>query len=351
MLNTRLSDWVVRNGKWIELENGFRHMPLDSAGKPCRRARAELLYFLPGRGSQRLEFNAKAVSDEMDELVLMVDNLWFGFSHWQHHEPYCCESGIAVAWGTEFHPQPGKTYRLAVRGDAQALTFAVDGAAVLTYQRPRSRPYRSVGFRTWGKTTFTDIAIETGEKIPAPPARPPAPGFIVSAAIDFFDDIMAAPFTPAMVQAMMERLRELGIRRIYWIASGRWMPQLQTDPEWRNKFEQARGKDDNFVKTVLQGWKWFQTAAQAAHAAGMEAYVFLKPFDLAPPLRLPSGEALRYRKDHCFLLDHPEMIMARRKLEAEVARDNVPGRSGVSPREKRGPGEAGSALEIVLYER
>ena len=44
--------------------------------------------------------------------------------------------------------------------------------------------------------------------------------FYISACVDFYDDAIKGPYTPELIEQMMKTLKEMGVKRVYWIHYG-----------------------------------------------------------------------------------------------------------------------------------
>ncbi len=142
-------------------------------------------------------------------------------------------------------------------------------------------------------------------------------GFFLSTLIDFEDDAARGLYRPENVEAMMAKLRDLGVRRVYWIHYG---------PEddgfmWR-KYVPELGRSVADTYTVLGDAT--QVAVAAAKRHGLEIYGVLKPYETGISMIYPEGslEAQEYGVlPHLgsripivmrFVAEHPEMRIRRR---------------------------------------
>jgi hypothetical protein len=160
----------------------------------------------------------------------------------------------------------------------------------------------------------------------AAPADQPRHRLLIEALVDFPDDVLTAPvpITPQHVNAMMQRLKELGVRRVSWGYYGDGhggfaIPTGCRDERWRN-----------YQLTCRQLGNPLKVAVEAGHRHGLEVYAYFKPYETGPGLVLPAGspEARQFgRLPHQggslgwldpFVIRHPDLRIQHR---AEGLRD------------------------------
>ncbi len=131
------------------------------------------------------------------------------------------------------------------------------------------------------------------------------------ATIDFYDEIYAAVWTPERLSAYFRMIRETGITRLYWIDQREIMDHCGQ----REVNERMTATNANFAGRLTE------TAVKLAHAAGLEIFALIKPYDLAPlcPALSPEAEdspAIPVTGGICdrfvqFAADHPEAMLQR----------------------------------------
>jgi uncharacterized lipoprotein YddW (UPF0748 family) len=134
-------------------------------------------------------------------------------------------------------------------------------------------------------TVSVDLAESaTKEKAIATVAQP-RPPFLLEALVDFVDDALAAPVpvTAKHIDSMMQRLKELGVRRVSWAYygdghGGYLVPTSCTDENWKN-----------LALTYRQLGNPLRVAVEAGHRHGLEVYAYYKPYETGPALILPKG--------------------------------------------------------------
>lgn len=157
---------------------------------------------------------------------------------------------------------------------------------------------------------------------PGLPAR--AERFDWQMTVDFCDDIIPAPCTRPMLEAMMRRLADQGYKQVNWVYHGDrnggfWDPS--GDKTW---------PDDHIARTFANlGDSDLRAGVAAAHVVGLKVHAIIKPFDLSIgganfPGTSPLGQ--QYGKydvlggrayfSFDFVAKHPELCMRRRSMPA-----------------------------------
>ena len=98
-------------------------------------------------------------------------------------------------------------------------------------------------------------------------ARP----FLLSATIDFPDDLEIGVYTPELLEAAMRLLREAGVRRVNWLAYG------SVDPA-SDLFGPILARRRYGPQSIAALGDPTTAAVRAAHAQGLELYAVMKPF-------------------------------------------------------------------------
>ena len=136
-------------------------------------------------------------------------------------------------------------------------------------------------------------------------------------AVDFFDDMIAMPWSKEMLRQFMKLNAETGIKRIYWIYHGN-----REDGFWENT---GMPWQKNYINTFEKlGNPYIKAAVEEAHAAGLEIFAVYKPFDLAIQNN-PARESLKNARIPVvggalsnafnFPVEHREALMQRRNTE------------------------------------
>ncbi len=144
-----------------------------------------------------------------------------------------------------------------------------------------------------------------------------ASDFTLSALIDFPDDALHGVYHSATVDAMMAKLREMGVRRIYWNYYGPYDDGFV----WR---KYVREGDESVVESYRILGDVIGAAVQAAKSHGLEFYSVIKPYETGFSMIYPEGspEAAQYGVlPHLgsripqvmkFVAEHPGMRIRRR---------------------------------------
>lgn len=145
----------------------------------------------------------------------------------------------------------------------------------------------------------------------------------MSALVDFPDDCADVAFTRGMVENLIDRLRWMGTRRIYWnfYQEGLWSYFDQHYSKTRETF-------DNLGDPVAAG-------CRAAHERGLEFFATIKPYETGPsyarPASSPDNLALpglpglsgTYPSDQ-WALARPEMRVKGRTADIPCGLEKVP---------------------------
>ena len=110
--------------------------------------------------------------------------------------------------------------------------------------------------------------------------------FILSATVDFPDDLMFGTYTPELLDRMMQQLKQLGVTRVYWLYYG----DVDQDSYW------AGNLIDHSIfpygpKTLANIGEPLKAAVPFAHAHGLEIYAVLKPYNTGMAGTYPEGAA------------------------------------------------------------
>jgi len=113
---------------------------------------------------------------------------------------------------------------------------------------------------------------------PAASRRP----FVLSATVDFPDDVNNGVYTPELVDVMLGRLKRMGVTRVYWNYYG------DTDPDsyWAGRIFDRVSYGRETLRRIGEPVK---AATLIAHKRGIELFAVIKPFDLGGPAITPEG--------------------------------------------------------------
>ena len=218
------------------------------------------------------------------------------------------------AYDDEVFPETlNEVNRIEIIGDPQRVRFLLNGRELFAGERPFLRPYRQIELKTRAGAVISNLAIECeGPHKKRQPHRRQAPP-LVSACVDFGDDLLYAPYTSEMLDLMVQRLAEVNVQRIYWLHTMYLKPEAfgpDADPELSRNLAAAPKSivGTNALQTMKDCYPFLPKICRAAHARGMSVYATLKPFDLP---NFPSrGKPSPWVLDH-FQDSHPEAAMAR----------------------------------------
>ncbi len=155
-------------------------------------------------------------------------------------------------------------------------------------------------------------AVATSRSLRGAAKRP----FLLSATVDFPDDVEFGVYTPDLLEKLVTMLRGLGVKRIYWLYYG------DVDPasEWAGTMIEYM----KFGRATLERiGEPVKAAVPVAHRHGLELYAVLKPYNTGLAGTYPAGSpgagATRLRRIGGtiqqaipFVERHPEMRIRRR---------------------------------------
>lgn len=136
-------------------------------------------------------------------------------------------------------------------------------------------------------------------------------------AVDFFDDLINAPFYEKTFKNMMRQFKAWGVKRVYWIDEGAYNCGLW---DWTPHYQVTK----NAAITYQEAGEFKKAAVRYAHEEGLEIFIVIKPFDFGFKTMLAYGhpETARLSKGLRmvggilpsgvkFVFDHPRYLMAR----------------------------------------
>ena len=105
--------------------------------------------------------------------------------------------------------------------------------------------------------------------------------FLLSATVDFPDDLRHGIYTLELLDEAMTQLKSMGVRRVYWNYYG----DVDPDSYWAgNIFRHPYGQE-----TLDRIGEPLKAAVAAAHRHGLEIYGVLKPYDTGGSGTFPEG--------------------------------------------------------------
>ena len=177
-------------------------------------------------------------------------------------------------------------------------------------------------------------AVVLKQRIWAQPSQTNAP-FLLEAYVDFVDDALRSPvtITPIHVNAMMLRLKELGVRRVTWGYYGDGHGGLLNPSGYRDP-DSASSRSGWKIYDATYGARGLgnplKAAVEAGHRHGLEVYAYFKPYETGPGMMFPEGspEAKTMGLLPCiggslcwidpFVKAHPELRIERRSDDLTV---------------------------------
>ena len=152
--------------------------------------------------------------------------------------------------------------------------------------------------------------------------------FLLSATVDFPDDVRYGPYSFELLDELMVQLRSLGVRRIYWL----YYYDIDPDSDWADNIFQRMKYGEDTLRAIGEP---LTAAVSRAHQLGMELYAVLKPYHTGTwgsyPEGTPEAEADEIKRIGetpvqaiPFVERHPYTRIRRRPLNAPPDLQSLP---------------------------
>ncbi|MFA7160915.1 MAG: hypothetical protein WC299_16585, partial [Kiritimatiellia bacterium] len=156
------------------------------------------------------------------------------------------------------------------------LRACVDGQEVVAAGDRFPMPFTGwVFLDMWGNGLIHSVRAAGGNPCQVPLYQIPprqSRDFFLEVNVDFFDDLINAPFNRKMFDELFAEFKTWGVRRCHWIDYG-----PMANGWWDHC---PLGVAENAAKTFEQVGEILPAAVRAAHAHGIEIFGMFKPFDL-----------------------------------------------------------------------
>ena len=151
--------------------------------------------------------------------------------------------------------------------------------------------------------------------------------FLLSATVDFPDDVQKGVYTHEVLDDMMVRLKRLGVQRVNWLYYG----DVDHDSFWAGGMFR-----DRYGPETLDGiGEPLAAAVGAAHKNGLEIHGVVKPYDIGGSGTFPDGSAESAKSITRriggtvqflvpFLERHPHTLIQRRPYKAPPGLSTLP---------------------------
>lgn len=153
-------------------------------------------------------------------------------------------------------------------------------------------------------------------------------GFYLSTLVDFPDDASVAVFRESNIEAMIETIARMGIRRVYWIYYG--------DESYGFFWRKGIRTWEKLAETIGHTGEPLAVAARAARKHGLEIYAVIKPYENGVAMVYPEGTAIAKEQGllphiggslpamMTFVHENPHMRIKRRTDDIPANLDGMP---------------------------
>jgi hypothetical protein len=291
---------------WIEVE---RRYTFENGGLRSNGA-AHFQFLIPGGTPReiRVELEVEAVQGASlgfgDGTMLMLVDL----ERPEHRILYSGQYSLASSTTRAPH-RSGRSHVVFEMG-SHRLRASINGKIVLDSTDPRGTPLGSlfeIGF--WEDCLVFKIEIVAETSSEQANEISGAERFHTEIGMDFFDDLIAAPWDSSMLDRLFAEFEAWGIRRCHWIYYGR-----MSEGWWD---EAPYGVANHARATFEKIGEFFPAAVKAAHLHGIEIYGLIKPFEMGQFNVLSSAGKLPYAGGRLgwvtdFAAQRRDLVMARK---------------------------------------
>lgn len=317
--------WRVKDGKLChilpEMADDSVESVISGAPDAGRLHRCGALeYLLPARGFERMKVGLTVAVRQRESFIIDVDEWgveWRPADGMQATLTHVLNATPSLDYDTSSVFEINTPNRIDIIAEPATVRFFMNGREMFSTRRSLPQTYRRITVTSVSGAEISDVVIE-GEGLR--PAREPAhrPKPVLAATVDFGDDVLEAPYTAEMLDILVKRLADMGIRRIYWLHSVRVRPEA-LGPSADPALAKALGAESypvhfrpdaakKYERTILNCYPFLPKVCGAAHKRGMEVYSIHKTFDLG---FFPSrGNPSAYSHDH-FQNEHTDALFQR----------------------------------------
>lgn len=159
--------------------------------------------------------------------------------------------------------------------------------------------------------------------------------FQLETIVDFADDATSSgrPLTIADIDALMQKIAALGIKRVSWAYYGDGHGGYLNPTGYREAYQ---GEWDNYNATYRGLVNPLRVAVEAGHRHGLEVYAYFKPYETGPAYAFPEGSPeakqwglLPHKGGRLvwmdpFVRDHPSLRIKRRADDLPPNLESIP---------------------------
>ena len=322
----RFGSWAVRDGKLCHLLPGVDDDSVESviSGAPGAgrlHASGSLELLLPGGGAESVAVRLTATLRRLEGFGVGIDESSVSWGPTQAMQATLNDAMNATPmldYDSNAVLATDTPVRIEIMAGPDAVRFHLDGRELFCAERLRPKPYRRIEMSSHCGVEISDMEVRCEGVRPARrPKRRVKP--LLTATVDFGDDILEAPYTAEMLDILVGRLADLGIQRVYWMHSIRANPRAlgpDADPYMAKALrtcddynaDRVPKSADHLQRTVVNCYPFLPKVCDAARKRDMQVYAVTKLFDLG--LFESRGNPSPFINDQ-FQTDHPEALFQR----------------------------------------
>ncbi len=171
---------------------------------------------------------------------------------------------------------------------------------------------------------------------PSPPGRP----FLLTATVAFPDDCSEVVFTEALLEHLLERMKWMGVRRVYWeyygdMTRGYWATAIRRPAQGGATGVNVSGIHPMKQTLLNLGEPPINVGARVARKLGLEFYAIIKPYEAGHSTSEPWGSPRRGQitglpriggisdRSYPWTVRHPEFRLRARERELPRGLDGI----------------------------
>ena len=185
-------------------------------------------------------------------------------------------SSHVLAAGRTAPPAGDGVRCLAFEFDNGRLRVLIDDVEMLSTEDPLPRPFVGmIGLQCFDSFLLRRVRVLGDGPVEEPACVVPSKqdeDFFLEVNVDYFDDLIKAPFTRNMFDQLFAEFAAWGVRRVHWIYYGG-----KKNGWWTHG---PLGVGETWAKTIENVGEIMPTVVEAAHEHGIQVFGMIKPFDM-----------------------------------------------------------------------